>query len=75
MTEKAGTVKFVDLVENVTIQERFDEATSKSTKIILEHKGEKYQPAISIVDEDGEEVANIIYLQVLILVVDRRSTG
>ena len=25
--------------------------------IILEHKGEKYQPAISIVDEDGEEIA------------------
>ena len=38
LTEKAGTVKFVDLVENVTIQERYDEATNKSTKIILEHK-------------------------------------
>ena len=38
LTEKAGTVKFVDLIENVTIQERFDEATNKSSKIILEHK-------------------------------------
>ncbi len=47
-------LNYVDLIENVTIQERFDEATNKSTKIILEHKGEKYQPALALLDEDGE---------------------
>ena len=26
-------------------------------KIVLDHKGDKYQPAISIVDENGEEFA------------------
>ena len=57
VTEKAGTVQYVDLVENVTIQERFDEATGKSELIVLEHKGEKYQPALSIVDDDGDEIA------------------
>ena len=31
LTEKAGTVQFIDLIENVTIQERFDEATGKSS--------------------------------------------
>jgi DNA-directed RNA polymerase subunit beta' len=54
----AGTVKFVDLVENVTFQERFDEATKKSNHVILEVRGEKYQPALSIVDADGEELAH-----------------
>ncbi|BDC34280.1 DNA-directed RNA polymerase subunit beta' [Candidatus Dependentiae bacterium Noda2021] len=58
VTEKAGIVKFVDLVENVTIQERFDEATKKSNFIVLEHKGEKYQPALAIETADGDEEAH-----------------
>ncbi len=56
VTEYAGTITYVDLVDNVTVQERFDEATNRSTKVVLDHKGDKYQPAISIVDDKGEEV-------------------
>lgn len=58
VTEKSGIVKFVDLIENVTIQERFDEATKKSNFILLEHKSEKYQPALSIESENGDEEAH-----------------
>lgn len=57
LTEKAGRVKFVDLVENITIQERFDEKTNKSTYVLLEHKAEKYQPALGIEDHSGNEEA------------------
>jgi len=57
MTEKAGKVEFVDIVENITIQERFDEATNVSNYVVLERKGEKYQPAISIIDDKGDEIA------------------
>ena len=57
LTEKSGKVQYIDLVENVTIQERFDETSNRSTRIILEHKSDKYQPGISIVDQDGEELA------------------
>ncbi len=57
ITEKAGKVRFVDLIENVTIQERFDEKTNKSNFILLEHKNEKYQPALTIEDEEGNEQA------------------
>lgn len=57
LTEKAGRVKFVDLVENITIQERFDEKTNKSTYVLLEHKAEKYQPALGIEDQQGNEEA------------------
>jgi DNA-directed RNA polymerase subunit beta' len=56
LTEKAGTVRFVDLIENVTLQERFDEAIHKSTFIVLEHRGEQYQPAVTIMGDDGKEV-------------------
>lgn len=57
LTEKAGKVQLVDLVENVTIQERFDEATKKSVSIILEQRNEKYQPNLSIIDQHDDEVA------------------
>jgi len=56
LTEKAGTIEFVDIIENVTIQEKFDEATGVSNYVVLERKGEKYQPALSILDKDGEEI-------------------
>lgn len=58
LTEKAGTVKFIDLIEGVTVQERYDEASSKSTFTLLETRGERYQPAISIVGFDGEELVH-----------------
>lgn len=57
LTEKSGKVKFIDLIENVTIQERFDEKTNKSSYVLLEHKSEKYQPSLSIEDENGNEEA------------------
>ena len=57
LTEKSGKVKFIDLIENVTIQERFDEKTNKSSYVLLEHKSEKYQPSLGIEDENGNEEA------------------
>lgn len=57
ITEKTGYVKFVDLIRNMTYQEVYDETTNKTNRTILEHKGERHQPAISIVDEDGNELA------------------
>ncbi len=57
LTEHGGTIQAVDLIENVTIQERFDEATGKSSHMILETRSERYHPAISIIDQLGNEVA------------------
>lgn len=57
ITEQSGTVRFVDFIDNVTVQDRYDEATQRSAKIVLEQKGDKYQPAISIIDDMGEELA------------------
>lgn len=57
LTERAGSIQYVDLVENVTIQNIFDDATNKSSKMILENKNDKYQPAIDIIDSAGNEIA------------------
>jgi len=58
LTEKNGIVQFIDLIEHITLQERYDEATGKSNYIVLEHKSEKYQSAISILGDDGSELAH-----------------
>ena len=57
LTAYEGTVNYIDLIENLTIQDRFDENTNRSAKIVLEHKSDKYQPAISIIDKKGDEIA------------------
>ncbi len=57
ITEKAGIVRYVDLIDNVTLQEKLDEATGKSSHMVTEARSEKYQPALSIVDEAGAELA------------------
>ncbi len=57
LTEKAGTIRFVDIVDNITMHERFDKATNQSNRVVLDTRGEKYQPAISIIDEQEEELA------------------
>ncbi|MCB9492948.1 MAG: DNA-directed RNA polymerase subunit beta' [Epsilonproteobacteria bacterium] len=57
LTEKAGKVEFVNLIENVTYREHYDEAAKKSSKIILEKRDEKRQPCIVILDNEGGEIA------------------
>jgi DNA-directed RNA polymerase subunit beta' len=73
LTEKSGYIRFVDLVENVTVQKRYDEATSRTTRMILEYKSDKYQPAISIVDEQGEELVQYYLPTGSFLMVDEKQ--
>ena len=58
LTEHAGRISFVDLVQNVTVQEQYDDATNRSTKVVLQHKNEKYEPAICVLDSKGNEIAH-----------------
>jgi DNA-directed RNA polymerase subunit beta' len=53
LTEIGGTVKFGDLIEGVTIEERFDERTGLSTKVVIESRDPDKRPRISIKDEEG----------------------
>ncbi|MGE0206266.1 MAG: DNA-directed RNA polymerase subunit beta' [Candidatus Babeliales bacterium] len=71
ITEKSGIINYVDLVDNVTVQTVFDEATNKSSKIVLEHRDEKYQPSIAIVDQEDEELAQYYLPTGAYLAVDK----
>ncbi len=57
LTEMRGRVEFIDLVENVTYHEEFNEASGQSTRVILERREEKRQPCIVILDPNDEELA------------------
>ena len=58
LSERAGAVSFVDLVQNITLQERYSEATNTTTKIVLDYKSDKYQPAVNILNDQKDEIAH-----------------
>ena len=53
LTEVTGRVKYGDLVENMTMQEQFDEVTGLSRRVVIESKDSELRPRISIKDESG----------------------
>jgi DNA-directed RNA polymerase subunit beta' len=57
LSEKAGRIKFHDIIEGVTMKQEVDEATAQEAIVIIEHK-EDLHPQIVITDEKGEPVAN-----------------
>jgi len=58
ITEQAGKVRYQDLIDNVTVHDQYDDASRRSSKVVLEHKSDRYQPSISIVNDKDEEVAH-----------------
>jgi len=57
LSEKAGKVKFHDIIEGVTMKQEVDETTGQEAKVIIEHK-EDLHPQIVIQNEKGEPVAH-----------------
>ncbi len=54
LTETAGVVKFGDILEGVTMEEKLDERTGLSTKVIVDTKDVDRRPRVSIKDERGQ---------------------
>ncbi len=53
LTEVAGKVKFGDVIEGETMQEKVDPVTGKASRVIVQYKATEYRPRISIKDERG----------------------
>ncbi len=62
IAEKAGTARFVDLVNGISVREDTDEATGMTQRIVADWrsapKGSDLKPEIILVGEDGEPVRN-----------------
>ncbi len=54
LTEVTGTIKFGDIVEAITMEERVDERTGLSTKVIIDSKDTEKRPRISIKNVKGQ---------------------
>jgi DNA-directed RNA polymerase subunit beta' len=57
ISEKAGEVKFHDIIEGVTMKEEVDQLTGQEAIVIVEHK-EDLHPQVVILDQKGEPAAN-----------------
>jgi DNA-directed RNA polymerase subunit beta' len=60
ITEKAGVVKFQDLIEGKTLTEQTDEATGIAQRVVTEYRGsarakEDLRPRITLLDETSGE--------------------
>jgi len=62
IAEKAGRVKFVDLVNGIAVREETDDATGMTQRIVTDWRnvprGSDLKPEILIAGEDGEPVRN-----------------
>lgn len=61
ITEEAGFIKFIDLVEGVTMHRQTDEVTGLSSIVVMDPKhrstgGKDLRPMVKLVDKKGEEV-------------------
>ncbi|MDO9463101.1 MAG: DNA-directed RNA polymerase subunit beta', partial [Deltaproteobacteria bacterium] len=54
LTDVSGRVKFGDIVEGVTMQEKLDPVTGKSSRVVVECKDSSVRPRVSIKDESGK---------------------
>ena len=56
LTEVGGVVRFMDLIEGQTMEEKVDEVTSLSRKLVLESRDATLRPRIEIVDPNTRHV-------------------
>ena len=56
VTEVAGTIKYIDIEEGVTLSDQVDPVTGFSTRVIIGGKEAKLRPTVLIVDKDGNQI-------------------
>jgi len=53
VSEVDGIIKFTDIIEGKTVQEKIDDVTRQATQTIMEYRTTNFRPTISVCDEDG----------------------
>src|SRR5687768_15640313 len=59
LTEVSGIVKFGDLVEGVSVQDRLDEVTGLSRKVVIESKAADLRPRITLKDAEAHHTLKL----------------
>ncbi|MBS0504747.1 MAG: DNA-directed RNA polymerase subunit beta', partial [Proteobacteria bacterium] len=79
ITEKAGVVKFQDLIEGKTLVEQTDEATGIAQRVVIEYRAtskskEDLRPRITLLDEGSGEAARYMLAPGAMLSVEDGQT-
>lgn len=76
LTEVSGEVKFGD-IDDRTMQEKVDERTGLSTRVIIEFRDPNMRPRVSIKDDSGKtaKLANGLYARYLLPVGSNINVG
>jgi len=69
LSDKNGTVRFGDLILDVTIKEKIDDKTGKMQMVVTEDREKKHHPHLQVVDDNGAVIGNFIIPTDAILIV------
>jgi len=69
LSDKNGTIRFGDLLLDVTIKEKIDDKTGKMQMVVTEDREKKHHPHIEVVDDNGNLIGNFIIPTDAILMV------
>jgi len=70
ITDRAGTVKFTDIIDGVSMREEFVETTGMSARVIVEQRDRSLSPQIEITSQDRGRRSYIIPVGARLLVTD-----
>ena len=51
VSEEEGIIRFTDIVDGKTVQEKVDDVTRQASLTIMEYRTTNYRPSISVCDE------------------------
>ena len=54
MADRAGTLAFVDIVEDLTLREEYNESTGRRQRMIIEDRDKRRHPSIQILTDQGD---------------------
>jgi DNA-directed RNA polymerase subunit beta' len=57
LTEKTGTLKFIDIIDEVTLRDELDDKTGLRQRVIVEYKDKTLHPHIYIMSDGGKKIA------------------
>ncbi len=60
LTDVPGKVKFIDIIEDITVREELDESTGLRQRVITDDREKKLHPRITILDKKGESLRSYI---------------
>jgi DNA-directed RNA polymerase subunit beta' len=58
VTERPGTVRFVDVKEKITVRDEVDDTTGLKLLVIMEDRNKELQPAIDVLSSSGQKLAH-----------------